>query len=539
MPKKLIQFGTKSRKSLQSGITTVVDAVKTSYGPSGRNTVIELENGSPDITNDGVTIAKAVELEGFEQMGVRMIIEAANKTNDIAGDGTSVTTILAGALIQGGMRVVEAGSDPIRVRDGIEAAAKTALSILDAESQEITTLEEMASVASISCRNKELGMIIAEVVQKVGKDGVVTVSDGRLSEVEVDIAEGMQFDKGYSSPYFITNKERMESVLDTPAVLITEHQIKKISQVVPIVDALSKDGRKDLFIVAPDISSDIMSTFILNKSSGQFNVHAVLAPSFGDRQNDMLSDMAYLTGASVVKGSSLLEDATLEDLGEADKVVSNKKSTTIIGGQGRKEDIEDRVEELRREIANEANIYEKEGLEERLARLTGGVAIIKAGAATETRMKELRYQIEDAVNATQAAVAEGVVPGGASTLIRISEDLSNLVMPDPQEQAGVDIFREALLAPFRAMASNSGEYDVSIFIDKIKSSPRKGYNFKTKEYEDDMVQAGVVDPTMVLREAIKNSLSVASSIITTEVVMVREPENETKENPFGFTGDFA
>lgn len=528
MAKKIIRFGTQARRAIQKGVNVVVDAVQTSYGPAGRNTVIAKSFGSPDITNDGVTIAKAVELEGFEQVGAKLIVEAANKTNDKAGDGTSLTTILSGSLINEGIKVVESGSDPVKVKRGMQKAARFALDYVNKIAKDIKTEEEMADVATISSRSEEIGKLIAGLIKKVGKDGVVTVSDGESNQIETDFTEGMQFDKGYKSPYFVTDTEKMEAVAAKPFILVTDQKVSSIQDILPLIESLSQTGRKELVIIADDIESEALATFIVNKIRGIFNIFAVQAPAFGDRRKAMLEDIAILTGATYISSDlgMNLKQASLNDLGTAEKVVMTKDTTTIVGGKGGKEHISARIEALKKAVEDTKSDYDREKIQERLAKLAGGVAVIKVGAATEVQMKELKFQVEDAVNATKAAVAEGVTPGGASTLVRIAKELEGMESSNEDEEVGINLFRRALIAPFRAMAKNSGIYDISILVNQIETSKNGGYDFATMQMVDDMIKAGIIDPALVLKQAISNSSSIASSLITTEVAMVEEKKDK-------------
>jgi chaperonin GroEL len=533
MTKKIIKFGTQARKSIQAGVNTVVDAVQASYGPAGRNVVIQKSYGSPEITNDGVTIAKAVELEGFEQMGVKLIVEAANKTNEVAGDGTSLTSILAGALINEGIKVVESGSDPVKVKKGMQQAANFALEYVNSNAKVIKTVEEMTDVATISSRSKEIGTMIAELIQKVGKDGVVTVSDGESNQIETDLTEGMQFDKGYKSPYFVTDTEKMEAVANKPHILVTDQKVTSIQDVLPLIEALSQSGKKELVIIADDIEGEALATFVVNKIRGIFSIFAVQAPAFGDRRKAMLEDIAVLTGATFISSdlAMTLKSATITDLGTADKVVMTKDTTTVVGGKGDKNQISHRIETLKTAVADTKSDYDREKIQERVAKLTGGVAVIKVGASTEVQMKELKFQVEDAVNATKAAVSEGVIAGGASTLIRIAKSLETLQGSDEDETVGINLFRRALIAPFRAMAKNSGLYDISILVNEIEQSKLGGYDFAKQIMREDMFKSGIIDPALVLKQAIANSTSIASSLITTEVAMVEEKQDAPASSP--------
>ncbi len=528
MSKKIIKFGTDARASIQSGVNAVVSAVQTSYGPIGRTSVIQKSYGAPDITNDGVSIAKAIELEGFEQLGVSLVQEAANKTNDIAGDGTSLTTILSGSLINEGLRVIESGSDPVQVRSGMQKAADFAVDYLAQNAKHISNVDEMADVATISCRNRQIGEMIARMIDKVGKDGVVTVQTGDTNDIVEEVTEGMQFDKGYKSPYFVTDTSRMEAVADKPYILVTDSKISTIQDVLPVIESLAQMGKKELVIIAEDIEGESLATFVLNKIRGAFNVFAVQAPAFGDRRKAILEDIAILTGATFMSSDlgMMPKNATVEDLGSAERVISDKDNTTIVGGKGERERIDDRINSIKQAIETSTSDYDKEKLQERLAKLAGGVGVIKVGAATEVEMKSLKYLVEDALNATKAAVSEGVVAGGASSLIRISRALENFSVDDEGEKVGINIFKNALQGPFRAMARNSGVYDVSLMLNQIQGSPTAGYNFKSMQMVENMVDAGIIDPVLVIKQAIYNAVSVASSIITTEVAIVDEPKKE-------------
>jgi chaperonin GroEL len=536
MAKKLIKFGSDARKSIQTGINTVVKAVQTSYGPKGRTSIISKSYGAPDVSNDGVTIAKAIELEGYEQLGVSLLQQAANKTNDIAGDGTSLTVVLSGALVNEGIKVVEAGSDPVKVRNGIRSAVTFSLDYLNSVATPITTRDQKINVATISSKNREIGEMIADVLEKIGANGVATVQNGDSNKTEVEVVEGMQFDKGYKSPYFVTDTNRMEAVAEKPLILVTDKKVTSIQDVLPIIEAMAQQGKKDLVIVAEDIEGEALATFVLNKVRGVFNVYAVQAPAFGDRRKAMLEDIAILSGATFISGDlgMQLKTATVDDLGSADRVVMTKDTTIIVGGKGDKTAIQSRANTIKDAIAEAKSDYDKEKLGERLAKLVGGVGVIKVGAATEVEMKELKYVIEDALNATKAAVAEGVVPGGAVTLVRMSAALDELMdkTEDADEKVGVRIFKAALLTPFRAIAQNAGIYDVSITLHKISEDKKFGFDFGSMTGVDDMLVAGIIDPVMVLKQAVLNSSSVAGSIITTEVAIIDEPKEE-KAMPAG------
>jgi len=538
MSKKIIKFGSDARKAIQTGVNTVVKAVQSSYGPQGRTSIIGQSYGGPNISNDGVTIAKAIELDGLEQLGVSVIQQAATKTNDIAGDGTSSTTIIAGSIINEGIKVVEAGADPVKVRIGIQKAASFTLEKLNSMAKIIQTEEEMADVATISSRNREIGTLIARMLQAVGKDGVVTIQNGEGSTLEEEITKGMQFDKGYKSPYFVTDTSRMEAIYEKPLILITDKKITSIQDVIPVIEQVAQTGKKDLVIIAEDIDGEAMATFILNKIKGVFNVLAIQAPAFGDRRKAMLEDLAVLTGATFISTDlgMQLKAVTIDDLGSADKVISTKDTTTIVGGKGDKDILEERIQILRQGIIDTKNEYDREKLQERLAKLAGGVGVIKVGAATEVEMKEVKYLVEDALNATKAAIAEGVVPGGASTFVRIAKQLEQLTSEIEDEQVGINIFRKSLLAPFRAMSQNNAIYDISILVNQIEISTNAGYDFNQMMMVEDMIKAGIIDPVLVLKQAILNGSSVAGSVITTEVAVADEPKEEAESAGGGMGG---
>jgi chaperonin GroEL len=532
MTKKIVKFGTEARKSMLNGINIVVSAVQTSVGPKGRTSVIAQSYGAPVITNDGVTIAKSIELDGIEQAGAQLIQQAASKTNDIAGDGTSTTTILAGALINEGVRMVEAGSDPVRLRVGIKKAVDFTLSKLNQYAKPITTRAEKANVATISSRNPEIGEKVAKILEEVGNSGVVTVQTGDSNEITTQVTIGMQFDKGYKSPYFVTDNTKMEAVIEKPLILVTDKKISSIQDILPVIEQMAQSGKKDLVLIADDIEGEALATFVVNKVRGIFNVFAVQAPSFGDKRIAMLEDIAILTGATFISedlGMSL-KKLTLEDLGTAEKVLITKDTTTIVSGGGDKAAVEKRADNLRINIKESTTDYEKEKLNERLAKLVGGVGVIKVGAATEVEMKELKYVVEDALNATKAAIAEGVVAGGGSTLVRLAKELESLKGENDEENLGINIVKKALLAPFRAIASNSGIYDIALIQNKIESAEKSGYDFNLMIEVADMFENGIIDPKMVIREAIMNSSSIAGSVITTEVVVVDAPVTDKSDS---------
>ncbi len=533
MPQKIIKYGTDARKSIQIGVNAVVNAVRTSYGPMGRTTIIEQSYGSPIVTNDGVTIAKAIELSGIEQMGVSLVQQSANLTNENAGDGTSLTTILTGAIVNEGIKMVEAGSDPVKIKNGIQKAVDFVLSELNTITTPVRTKNDKFNVAKISSRSSEIATMIADILEEVGDDGIVTVASGDSNTIEKEVTTGMQFDKGYKSPYFITDTTKMEAVTSKVAILITDAKITSIQDILPIVEALASQGKKELVLIADDIEGEALATFVMNKIRGVFNVYAVQAPAFGDRRKEILKDIAVLVGATYIETNLGMSPKTsiIDDLGTADKVIMTKDTTTIIGGKGETKALENRIQEIRGAINDTKSDYEKEKLLERIAKLTGGIGVIKVGASSEVEMKSLKFIVEDAVNATKSAVEEGIVPGGATTLIRLSNLLLNLQSTDEGEKLGIAIVAKALQVPFRAIAENSGMYDVSVVMQDILKSPVAGYDFRAMISVTDMLASGIIDPKKVLREAISNAASVASSIITTEVAMCDDlSSNENKSS---------
>lgn len=538
MAKKIILYGSEARKAIQKGVNSVVDAVKTSYGPVGRTTVISQSYGSPVVTNDGVTIAKAISLEGAEQMGVELVQQAAGKTNDVAGDGTTLTTILTGAIINEGAKVVEAGADPVKIKAGISKAIRHAQEYLNQVAVPVKTKEDRKNVALISSRSEAVAQTIADILEEVGADGVVTVQNGDTNAIEKEVTLGMRFDKGYKSPYFVTDPVKMEAVVDNPYILITDKKISAISDVVGVIESAAKSGKKDLIIIADDIDGEALTTFVLNKIRGTFNIYAIAAPSFGDNRKLILEDIAILVGAEFIKSDlgTQLKDTTINQLGAAQKVIISKDSTTIVGGGGKKKNIEKHAEQIRALISGEKSDYEKEKLTERLARIKGGVGVVKVGASSEVEMKELKFVVEDALNATKAAVAEGVVPGGASTLVRISHMLKKLKSENEDEKIGISIVEKAFMSPFRSMALNSGMYDIAVVVENIIKSDKAGYDFRNMSAVEDMFKKGIIDPKMVLREAIDNASSVSSSVITTEIAICDAPKKAEESKSGGEAG---
>jgi len=516
---------------MKNGVDKLARAVKVTLGPKGRNVVIDKSYGAPTITKDGVTVAKEIELEDkFENLGAELVKEVASKTNDIAGDGTTTATILAQAMINEGLKLVSSGVDPIEIRTGIEAKVKEIVAKLKEMSKQISTKDEIAQVASISANDKEIGNIIAEAMESVGKDGVITVEEGQSFGVEKEVVEGMQFDKGYVSPYLITDADSMKAEFADPYILLTDKKIASIQEILPLLEKMAQAGKKELVIIAEEIEGEALATFIVNKLRGTFNVLAIKAPGFGDRRKAMLDDIAALTGGRVISEEVglKLENADMDDLGQARKVVSTKDNTTIVDGKGDEKIIKGRVESIKKEIANSDSDFDKEKLHERLAKLSGGVAIIKVGAATETEMKEKKDRIEDALNATRAAVEEGVVPGGGLALAQAGNAFAELT-DKKQDNAGSRIVDTALLDPIKQIATNAGKDGSLILYNIIRENKNGnsnlGYNAAADKFED-MIKAGIVDPTKVVRSALENASSAAIMFLTTEAVITDKPEEK-------------
>ncbi|MBJ6726421.1 chaperonin GroEL [Geomesophilobacter sediminis] len=527
MAAKLIKFDQEGRKSILRGVNTLADAVKVTLGPKGRNVVIEKSFGSPLITKDGVTVAKEIELKDkFENMGAQLVKEVASKTSDVAGDGTTTATVLAQAIYRQGSKLVAAGHNPMEIKRGIDQAVETIVGELKNISKPIKDQKEIAQVGTISANNdKTIGDIIAEAMEKVGKEGVITVEEAKAMETTLETVEGMQFDRGYLSPYFVTDPERMEASLENAQILIHDKKITVMKDLLPLLEKTAKSGRP-LLIIAEDIEGEALATLVVNKLRGVLNVCAVKAPGFGDRRKAMLEDIAVLTGGNVISEELgvKLEHATLEMLGQAKKITVDKDNTTIIDGAGSEADIQGRVKQIRAQIEETKSDYDREKLQERLAKLVGGVAVIKVGAATETEMKEKKARVEDALHATRAAVDEGIVPGGGVAYIRALASLSSLNLPSEQ-QFGVNIIKEALEAPIRQIAQNAG-VDGSIVVDKVRNGKDAfGYNAADAEYVD-MLKAGIIDPTKVSRCALQNAASVAGLMLTTEAMIAEKPKEE-------------
>ncbi|MFN2159804.1 MAG: chaperonin GroEL [Anaerolineales bacterium] len=532
MAKQLI-FSEDARRRLQHGMEILANAVTTTLGPKGRNVALDKKFGSPTITHDGVTVAKEIELEDpFENMGAQLLKEAATKTNDIAGDGTTTSTVLAHTVVVEGMKNLAAGANPMLLKRGIEAATKAVSDEINKQSIDLTTKEEIANVASISAQDRVIGELIAEVMDKVGKDGVITVEESKGLEFETEYVEGMQFDRGYISPYFITDPEQMEANISEPYLLIHDKKISAATDIVPLLEKLVQVGKRDLVIIAEDIDGEALATLVLNKLRGMLNVVAVKAPGFGDRRKAMLQDIAILTNANVISEETgrKLESASVEDLGRAERVVVTKDDTTIVGGKGDTSGIKGRIEQIRVEIDKSTSDYDKEKLQERLAKLSGGVAIIRVGAATETELKEKKHRVEDALSATRAAVEEGIVPGGGVALINAMPALEKLKVEGDDAKIGVNIVLRSLEMPLRKIAENAGK-EGSVILEgvrraqKEKDNKRIGFDVLKEEYLD-MVEGGVIDPAKVTRGAMENATSIAAMILTTEALITDIPVEE-------------
>ena len=543
MAGKQIVFSEDARRKLQAGMDKLAKAVITTLGPKGRNVALDRSFGSPTITHDGVTVAKEIELKDkFENMGAQLLKEAATKTNDIAGDGTTTSTLLAHSIVTEGMKNLAAGSNPMLLKQGIEAAAKAVSEELGKNAIEVTTKEDIGNVASISAQDRSIGELIADVMDKVGKDGVITVEESKTLAFETEYVEGMQFDRGYLSPYFVTNADDMEAVIEEPNLLIHDSKISAAQDLVPLLERLVQMGKRDLVIVAEDVDGEALATLVLNKLRGMINVLAVKAPGFGDRRKAMLQDIAILTGATVISEDlgRKLESATVEDLGKAEKIISTKDDTTIVGGAGDNSQIKGRIQQIRNEIDSSSSDYDREKLQERLAKLSGGVAVIRVGAATETELKEKKHRVEDALSATRAAVEAGIVPGGGVALINATKAISKLKMDYPDAQVGVQIVRHALEVPLRKIAENAGK-DGAVILENVrryqeeKKDKNIGFDVLTEEYID-MVAAGVIDPAKVTRGALENAASIAAMILTTEALIADEPKDESDMPPGGMGG---
>ncbi len=535
MAAKILIFDEDARRKLKSGIDQLANAVATTLGPKGRNVALDKKFGAPTVTHDGVTVAKDITLEDpFENMGAQLLAQAATKTNDIAGDGTTTSTVLAQAIVTEGLKLASAGLNPMMVKRGLQAGTAAVVASIKAQAKKITTKEEIASVASISAADTEIGRLISEVMDKVGKDGVITVEESKGLAFETEYVDGMEFDRGYISPYFVTAPESMEAVINDPYILIHDKKISAAADIVPLLEKLVQIGKRDLVIICEDVDGEALATLVLNKMRGMLNALAVKAQGCGDRRKAMLQDIAVLTGGTVITDElgRKLESTTVADLGRASKVVSTKDDTTVIDGKGAEKKIKGRIEEIKVEIDKSTSDYDKEKLQERLAKLSGGVAVIRVGAATEVELKEKKHRVEDALSATRAAVEEGIVPGGGVALLNAIPALDKVTLDHEDAQAGVKILKRALEAPIRKIASNAGQ-DGSVIIDSVRrhqASDKKhgkniGYDVISEQYLD-MVSAGIIDPAKVTRGALENAASIAAMILTTEALITDAPEEK-------------
>ncbi len=540
---KQILFAEKAREALKRGVDKLADTVKVTLGPRGRAVILDKGYGSPVITLDGVTIAKEIELKDkIENIGAELVKQVASKTNDVAGDGTTTATLLAQVFISEGVKNVTSGLDPMALRQGMTEASEIVVQSLKNISQKINNKEEIAQVATISARDEAIGNLIADVIDQVGKDGVVTVEESQTSGLSKELVEGLQFDRGYISPYMITSQERMEAVLDDPRILVTDKKISSISDLLPILEKLIQGGKKELVIVADDVDGEALATLVVNKIRGVFNVLAVKAPGFGDRRKEMLQDIATVTGAEFISEDvgRKLENVDLAALGQAHRVVSGKDNTVIVGGKGVKEEIEQRVSQLKIQLAKTDSEFDREKIQERIGKLSGGVAVVKVGAATEVEQKEKQHRIEDAVAATKAAIEEGIVPGGGVALVRASEEVKNYInrlsgKDDLAKIVGAKIILQGLYAPIKQIAENAG-YDGAVVLDKVMAGKDDfGFNAATGKYEH-LIKAGIVDPTKVTRSALQNAVSIASMILITQSVVADLPEKKDKEMGGGMPG---
>lgn len=524
---KLIKYGDEGRREIFEGIKKVADAVRVTMGPKGRNVILEKSYGSPIVTNDGVTVAKEIELENkFENIGASLIKEAATKTNDAAGDGTTTTVVLTEAFCEEGLRYIRSGVNPFALGRGLHKAVNHLVSELEKKSKNLSNKDEIKQVATISAQDEEVGSLIADIMEEVGQDGVVTVEEGKSIGLTKDIVKGMQFDQGYASPYFVSDSARMEAILENPAILITDKKITSLKDIIQVLEGIAAKGKREVVIIADDIEGEALASLVLNKLRGMLNVLAIKAPGFGDRKKEMLKDLAAVTGATVISEELgyKLEEATPDMLGKADKIIATKDKTTIVGGNGKQEQIDERVEQIRYQISQSTSDYDKEKLAERLARLAGGVAVIKVGAATEMEMKNKKYKIEDALNATRAAIEEGIVPGGGTVLVKLSQTLETLKLDDSDEMIGIEIVKNALQYPIKQIANNAG-YKGDRVVEKVKElkSFDEGFDAKTGEFKN-LTTSGIIDPSKVIRVALQNAVSAAAMFLTTDAIIVDAPK---------------
>lgn len=527
---KQIYYSEEARAKLKAGVDKLANAVTVTLGPKGRNVVLSESFGSPTITNDGVSIAKVIELEDkAENIGASIVKQVSERANDVAGDGTTTATLLAQSFIREGLKNVTAGSSPLAIKRGMEDACAIVIKELKKNAKPISTEDEMAQVATISAEDKELGALIAKTITEIGKDGVVTIEESKTLGIEKEVVKGLQFNEGYVSPYMVSDPERMEAVLDDPYILITDKKITSIQEIVPILEKIVKTGVKDILIIAEGLEGDALATLVVNKLRGTFNALAVKCPGFGDKKKDMLQDIAIVTGGQVISEDlgMKMESIELVQLGRARKIISSKDNTTVVEGKGKKTEIEKRIQQIKNQIANEESSYEKDKLQERLAKLSGGVAVIKVGAATEIEQKARKHKTEDALSATRAAIEEGIVPGGGVALLRCQKALEE-VKTKGEEKIGFDIVMRVLEDPLRKISDNAGKDGAVIVAEVKKMAHDEGYNAKDDKYED-MIKAGIVDPVKVVRSCLENALSAASMLLTTECIVVDKPEEKEKE----------
>jgi len=538
---KQIKYSEEARRKLKIGVDKLANAVTVTLGPKGRNVVLDKGFGAPTITNDGVTIAKEIELEDkIENLGAEIVKEVAEKTNDVAGDGTTTAVLLAQAIITEGLKNVTAGSNPLAIKRGLDKGFEAVVENLKKISKPVSTKEEIAQVATISAENSEIGNLIAEVMEEVGKDGVVTVEESKTFGIQKEIVKGLQFDRGYISPYMITDAERMEAVYENPYILVTDKKISSLQEILSVLEAIAKEGRKELVIIADEVEGDALATLLVNKLRGAFNTLAVKAPGFGDRRKEMLEDIVAVVGGKLISEEIglKLENVTIQQLGSAGKVISTKENTTIIGGGGEKGKIEGRIKQIKTELEKTESEFDKEKLQERLAKLAGGVAVIKVGAATEVEQKARQHKTEDALSATRAAIEEGIVPGGGVALLRCQAVLEKTNV-EGEEKIGLEILKRALEEPIRKISQNAG-IDGAVAVAEVKKmAVNEGFNAQTMEYQD-LVKAGIIDPTKVVRTALQNAVSAASMLLTTETVVAEKPEEKEKglKMPSGYGEEY-
>jgi len=529
---KQLKYNQEAAQAILRGVEQLADAVKVTLGPKGRYVILDKKFGSPTVTNDGVTIAKEIELEEpFENMGAQLVREVASKTNDVAGDGTTTAIVLAEAIFKEGLKNITAGANPMHIKRGIDKAVSRVVEYIKKRSKQVKTKDEIEQIATISANSKEIGILIADAMDKVGRDGVITVEEGKSAQTELDVVEGMQFDRGYVSPYFVTDAERMEAVLEEPYIIITDKKVSAMNDLLPLLEKIAQTG-KPFLLIGDEIEGEALATLVVNKLRGVLKCCAVKAPGFGDRRKEMLQDIAILTGGTVISEDAgmKLENATIDMLGRAKRVVVDKENTTIVGGEGKKKDIEARIAQIKKQIEETDSDYDREKLQERLAKLSGGVAVIRVGAATETEMKAKKFKVEDAMHATKAGVEEGIIPGGGVVLIRAIDELEKLKGEDEDEQIGINIVKKALEAPLKQIAANAG-FEGSVVVQRIKEMEEgKGLNAEKGEFVD-MMNAGIVDPAKVVRTALENAASVASVLLTTEALVTDIPEKKKETTP--------